>query len=80
LSQGASLAELAGVLRDLGAVDAINLDGGGSATLVVADHGRPLILNSPIHTGVPGRERPSANHLGVGAAEAPSNPDPATIR
>jgi exopolysaccharide biosynthesis protein len=80
LSQGASLAELAGVLRDLGAVDAINLDGGGSATLVVADHGRPRILNSPIHTGVPGRERPSANHLGVGAAEAPKNPDAATIR
>jgi hypothetical protein len=68
------------MLRDLGAVDAINLDGGGSATLVVADHGRPRVLNSPIHTGVPGRERPSANHLGVGAARAPSNPDASAIR
>ena len=26
------------------------------------------VVNSPIHTAVPGRERPSANHLGVRAA------------
>jgi hypothetical protein len=80
LSEGASLVELSRLLRDLGAVDAINLDGGGSATLVVADQGRPRVLNSPIHTGVPGRERPSANHLGVRPAKAPSNPGPATVR
>jgi hypothetical protein len=68
LSEGASLTELAHRLRALGAADAINLDGGGSAALVIAEQGRPRVLNSPIHTGVPGRERPSANHLGVRAA------------
>ena len=31
---GLSLAELAEIMRDLGATDALNLDGGGSATLV----------------------------------------------
>jgi Phosphodiester glycosidase len=36
-SQGASLAELAKVLQDLGATDAINLDGGGSTALVLQD-------------------------------------------
>ncbi|GAB1597853.1 N-acetylglucosamine-1-phosphodiester alpha-N-acetylglucosaminidase-like isoform X1 [Argonauta hians] len=33
--QGVNLYELAGILKDLGAVNAINLDGGGSATLVM---------------------------------------------
>lgn len=40
---GLSMAELAGAMIDLGAVDAINLDGGGSASLVV---GRTLV-NTP---------------------------------
>lgn len=66
ISEGASLPELTAFFRDLGAADAINLDGGGSTTLAVADgFGRPRVLNSPIHTGVPGRERPVANQLGV---------------
>ncbi len=34
-SRGASLEELAMLMRDAGAVDALNLDGGGSSTLVV---------------------------------------------
>lgn len=65
-SEGAALVELTDFFRDLGASDAINLDGGGSTTLAVAEpDGSPRVLNSPIHTGVPGRERPVANHLGV---------------
>jgi len=40
---GLSMAELAGAMIDLGAADAINLDGGGSASLVV---GRSLV-NTP---------------------------------
>jgi hypothetical protein len=35
LSAGISLPDLAGLLQSLGAVDAINLDGGGSTTMVV---------------------------------------------
>jgi exopolysaccharide biosynthesis protein len=65
-SMGASLPELTALFRELGAADAINLDGGGSATMAIADEGRrPKLLNRPIHTGIPGRERPVANHIVV---------------
>lgn len=58
--------ELAQRLLAAGAHDAINLDGGGSSALVVrGPRGGPALLSSPIHTRVPGRERPVANHLGV---------------
>lgn len=40
---GLTMSELAAVLRDLGATDAINLDGGGSTTLVHKGH----LLNRP---------------------------------
>ena len=65
-SAGATLAGLAELMISLGAQYAMNLDGGGSSTLVVqgAD-GEPRILNSPIDLYIPGRERPVANHLGV---------------
>lgn len=63
-STGASLEDMTTLFIELGASDAINLDGGGSSTLVVegADEA-PRLLNRPIHTGVPGRERPVANHI-----------------
>ncbi|MBN8246767.1 MAG: phosphodiester glycosidase family protein [Verrucomicrobia bacterium] len=57
LSVGMTLEELARTLRDLGCTEAMNLDGGGSATLW-AD-GR--IRNSPCD----GQERPVANALVV---------------
>lgn len=65
-SEGITLAELASLMIELGAHNAMNLDGGGSSTLVVrgAD-GRPRILNSPIDLYIPGRERAVANHLGI---------------
>ncbi len=66
-SEGASLAELTALFQRLGATDAINLDGGGSSTMVVAQDGVSRVVNSPIHTAVPGRERPVANHIGVRA-------------
>ncbi|NLV90980.1 MAG: AMIN domain-containing protein [Firmicutes bacterium] len=50
VSVGMTLRELAELMITLGAVDAINLDGGGSATLVVRDR----VLNLPSD----GRERP----------------------
>jgi hypothetical protein len=66
VSEGASTGELKKIFTLLGAHDALNLDGGGSSTMVaMTADGRPKVMNSPIHTGVPGRERPSANHLGV---------------
>ncbi len=65
-SDGASFAETALVLQALGAADAINLDGGGSTTLVYRDPVRgPQLLNRPIQGGIPGTERPVATHIGV---------------
>jgi exopolysaccharide biosynthesis protein len=65
-SEGATLIEMAELARELGANDAIELDGGGSAALVVREDGdAPRPINSPIHTRIPGRERPVATHLGV---------------
>ena len=65
-SEGVTLSELAALLRAEGATEAINLDGGGSTTLVAADGtSGPRLLNAPIHTRIPMRERPVANHLGA---------------
>jgi len=66
-SEGLTFQELAEVFREVGAWDALALDGGGSATLVVKEPGRePRVLNSPIHgRHPPGVERPVANHIGA---------------
>ena len=64
-SEGMTIAELADLMHALGADDAIELDGGGSATLVVRDDGELDVLNCPIHTRIPGRMRPVASHIGV---------------
>lgn len=65
-SEGASLAELAELLVEHGAYRAINLDGGGSSTMVSDDdHGGYRTLNIPIHTRIPWRQRTVANHFGV---------------
>ena len=65
-SEGITLPELTALFTELGARSAINLDGGGSSTLVLGDvDGDEQVANSPIHTAIPGRERPVGNHLGV---------------
>ncbi|KAF3886092.1 MULTISPECIES: phosphodiester glycosidase family protein [Nostocales] len=63
-SEGVAIAELTKIILDLGAYTALNIDGGGSTTLVIARNQKPKVLNAPIHTRVPMRERPVANHLG----------------
>jgi hypothetical protein len=69
-SEGITLNELADLMVSLGAQYAMNLDGGGSSTMVVADKdGRPRVLNSPIDSYIPGRERPVADHLGIYVAK-----------
>ncbi|MFI5180160.1 MAG: phosphodiester glycosidase family protein [Thermoanaerobaculia bacterium] len=66
VSEGATLDELKEMLRALGAVDALNLDGGGSSTFVARLPGVGLrVLNVPIHDRVPGLERPVATALGM---------------
>jgi hypothetical protein len=65
-SLGASIQEVGLWLKALGASEGINLDGGGTTTLVIADaEGKPKVLNRPIHANRPGTERVSGSHLGV---------------
>lgn len=65
-SDGATFQELAELLSDQGAFFAMSLDGGGSSTMVIqGKNGKPVVLNSPIDSYIPGRERPVANHFGV---------------
>ena len=56
-SEGARTHELGELLRQLGAADGINLDGGGTSTMVLSDggDGRFEVVNRPIHAGEPGR-------------------------
>ncbi len=65
-SQGATLQEMAELMVYYGAADAMNLDGGGSSTLVMQSSlGIVRVVNSPIHAAIPGWERPVGNHLGI---------------
>ncbi len=68
-SEGLTLPELADLLISLGAHDAMNLDGGGSSTLVQEGTLGPVVLNNPIDRNLPGWERAVANHLGIFARE-----------
>ncbi|NMG21560.1 phosphodiester glycosidase family protein [Brasilonema bromeliae] len=68
-SEGITIAELTKTVTDLGVYTALNLDGGGSTTLVIGTNNGSKVLNAPIHTRVPMRERPVGNHLGFFAAE-----------
>lgn len=64
-SAGLSLIEAARLMADLGAVDAMNLDGGGSTTFVTGG----VVRNAPSD----GRERPVASSLAV-LAIPPADP------
>ncbi|MGF1503796.1 MAG: phosphodiester glycosidase family protein [Chloroflexi bacterium] len=67
-SAGMTLPELAALFVELGAEYAINLDGGGSTTLAVADESSERgcrTLNTPVDAGLIGSMRPVGNHLGV---------------
>ena len=62
-SRGHTLLELAEMMRDLGAEDALNLDGGGSSTLAALTRaGELTVKNTPSSGGV---QRPVPNGLGV---------------
>ncbi|EDN65373.1 conserved hypothetical protein [Beggiatoa sp. PS] len=53
-------------MQSYGADMALNLDGGGSSTLVMAEPtGKPVLLNMPIHGRIQGKERLIGNHLGI---------------
>ena len=65
-SEGVTLHEFARLILERGGWDSLDLDGGGSETLVVeGTDGKPRVLNSTIDHRIPGWERPVANHLGI---------------
>jgi hypothetical protein len=62
-STGLTLAGLATLLRQVGAADAMDLDGGGSTTLVLRGPGEPVVSVRNFPPG--GTERAVANGIGV---------------
>lgn len=70
-SDGLSSSELTDLLLENGAWQALGLDGGGSSTMAIrTPRGRTRVVNSPIHAGIPGWQRPVANHLGIRVRES----------
>lgn len=82
VSEGATLFQTAEWLTRFGSFQGLNLDGGGSTTIVREDEfGNPLILNTP--SSPDGEERFNGNNLGIFAkplADAGvSVPEPGTV-
>lgn len=75
VSEGITLHELGRFFLDLGAYHALNMDGGGSTTMVLQHPGtgRYELVNTPVGRGEPGSLRRVANNLGV---HLPSPPSP----
>lgn len=65
-SEGVTLLELGELLLSYGVYTGINMDGGGSSSMVIRGFdGKSRTLNSPIDMGVPGQQRRVGNHLGI---------------
>ena len=65
-SIGATETELGIILRRIGAFNGLNFDGGGSALLALRyPDGTVRPANTPLHDGIPGRERAVASCLGI---------------
>jgi hypothetical protein len=78
ISEGMTTIEVADVLKEYGVTDALNLDGGGSTTLAIADPS-PRVVNTPMGTGkVRGSQRKNAVNLAVFAR--PQSPPLPRIR
>ena len=63
-SEGLTFVETADYMAKLGVETALNLDGGGSVTLAVQTPKGAKVLNAPIQTRIPMRERSVAVQLG----------------
>ncbi len=64
-AEGSTYAEVAQFLVERGVDEAVELDGGGSATIAAMVDGRVELLSRPSQQRLPGRQRPVATHLGV---------------
>lgn len=66
-SAGATEAEIGLLLKQLGAWEGLNFDGGGSSSLALRyPDGKVRPVNIPIHLHIPGNERGVATCLGIG--------------
>ncbi|QQO09057.1 phosphodiester glycosidase family protein [Breznakiella homolactica] len=71
-SVGATEAETGIILKGLGASSGLIFDGGGSTALALRfPDGKIRTLNTPVHGGIPGRERAVATCLGIRVLENP---------
>jgi hypothetical protein len=69
ISEGMTTLEVANVLLEYGVTEAVNLDGGGSATVAIADPS-PRLLNTPVGVhDIPGSQRRNAANLAVFASQ-----------
>ena len=65
-SEGATVKEMADIALAHGAGTMLDMDGGGSETLVSeGKDGEPYLLNCPIDSWIPNRERPVCTQLGL---------------
>jgi hypothetical protein len=70
ISEGATTIEMANLLLEYGVTDGVNLDGGGSATMVIADPS-PRIINTPVGIkDIPGSQRKNACNVAIFAEPA----------
>ena len=64
-SEGVTFPEMANLMISYGIYTGVNMDGGGSSTMVIKGvDGKARVVNSPIDLNVVGKERKVANHLG----------------
>jgi hypothetical protein len=65
ISEGATTIDMANILLEYGVTEAINLDGGGSATVAIADPS-PRIINTPVGVkDIPGSQRKNACNVAI---------------
>ena len=71
-SDGGTHFEVAQWLIRFGAYTGFILDGGGSTAMVISNSvGGPMVLNTPIDEGIPGKQRVVGNNIGVYALPLP---------
>jgi hypothetical protein len=74
-SAGATEGETGILLKRLGASEGLNFDGGGSSALALRfPDGKVRVVNTPVHGGIPGRERGVASCLGIAPAVPETGP------
>jgi len=65
-SEGATVREMGEIAAAHGADTMLDMDGGGSETMVTeGKDGKPYLLNCPIDSWIPNRERPVCTQLGL---------------